>query len=456
MPHPYAPTIALDRAARERLVALTRAHSTPQALVFRCRLVLRMADDDARSNLQIANEFGCARNTVAHWRIRFARLGLEGLQDLPRRVGRGAFPPEEQLQVITLATSATAEHDCVASQWSLDDLASVLVNRHADEARQADNVRQAMSRSTIWRVLQEADLKPHRSVYWLNSHDPDFDAKAEEICRLYVRSPALHQQGELVICADEKTGMQILERKHPTQLIQPGKPEKREHEYIRHGTRALIASFVVPTGEVVWDLGVTRTSRDFAAHLGHVAAHLAARCPDHRRFHWVLDNLNTHWSLDVCELMAQLNGVPFRKRSLIAGVERRAFLTDREHRPSFISRPSTVLGSIRSNCGSAPWLDVFSNEATSLPQRSSSADCMPTWTITTHIERIPTAGPTRDSRWCEPRRSAEHGVNSARAELGSARVRSSSSEPSTRRAPIGAERLRTAQRLPIWSSSTIG
>jgi len=245
-------------------------------------------------------------------------------------VGRGAFPPEEQLQVVTLATSTTAEHDCVASQWSLDDLAAVLVNRHADEA---------MSRSTIWRVLQGADLKPHRSVYWLNSHDPDFDAKAEAICRLYVQSPALYQQGELVICADEKTGMQILQRKHPTQLIQPGKPEKREHEYIRHGTRALIASFVVPTGEVVWDLGVTRTSRDFAAHLGHVAAHLAVKCPDHRRFHWVLDNLNTHWSLDVCELMAQLNGVPFHKRNLIAGVQRRAFLTDPDRRHVFHFTP---------------------------------------------------------------------------------------------------------------------
>ncbi len=136
------------------------------------------------------------------------------------RVGHGAFPPDQQLQVVTLATSTTAEHDCPASQWSLDDLAVTLVNQHAHEA---------MSRSTIWRVLHEADLKPHRSVYWLNSHDPDFDAKAQAIGRLYVQSPALYQQGELVICCDEKTGMQILQRKYPTQPAQPGKPEKREH-----------------------------------------------------------------------------------------------------------------------------------------------------------------------------------------------------------------------------------
>ncbi len=241
-------------------------------------------------------------------------------------VGRGAFPPDRQLEVLTLASSATAEHDCVASQWSLDEIAFQLVNQYADEA---------MSRSTIQRILHEADLKPHRSVYWLNSHDPDFDAKAKDICRLYVEAPSLYQQGELVICCDEKTGMQILERKHPTIRVQPGKPEKREHEYIRHGTRALIASFVVPTGQVVWDLGVTRTSKDFAAHLAHVTAQF----PDQQRFHWILDNLNTHWSLDVCERMAHLNGTPFFKRSLSTGLERRSFLTDPSHKHVFHFTP---------------------------------------------------------------------------------------------------------------------
>jgi hypothetical protein len=242
------------------------------------------------------------------------------------RVGRGAFPPDEQLAVVSLATSTTAAHDCAASRWSLDDLAMTLVNQHAAEA---------MSRSTIWRVLQAADLKPHRSVYWLNSHDPDFDAKAQDICRLYVQAPSLYQHGELVICCDEKTGMQILQRKYPTRLARPGQPEKREHEYIRHGTRALIASFVVPTGEVVWNLGATRTSKDFAAHLAHVAA----RFSDHKRFHWVLDNLNTHWSLDVCAVIAQLNGVPFRAQDLQTGRDRRAFLTNPDHKHVFHFTP---------------------------------------------------------------------------------------------------------------------
>src|SRR5579871_1756323 len=110
-----------------------------------------------------------------------------------------------------------------------------------------------------------------------------------------------------------------------------GKPERREHEYIRHGARCLIASFVVPTGRVVWDLGVTRTSVDFAAHLAHVASQF----PDQQRCHWVLDNLNTHWSLDVCELLAKLNGLPFPKKDLRTGKQRRAFLTDPDHQHVF-------------------------------------------------------------------------------------------------------------------------
>jgi hypothetical protein len=238
----------------------------------------------------------------------------------------GAFPPDEVLAVVSLATSKTEAHEQPATRWSLDDLAATIVN----EAHQ-----QAMSRATIWRILEEADLKPHKSVYWLNSHDPDFDAKAQAICRLYLDAPRLYQQGRLLICCDEKTGMQILERKYPTQPVEPGKPEKREFEYIRHGTRALITSFAVPTGEVVWDLGQTRTSADFGRHIGHVATHF----DQFESFDWVVDNLNTHWSLEVCEYIAALSDVPFEPRDLQTGAQRRAFLTDPTHKHVFHFTP---------------------------------------------------------------------------------------------------------------------
>jgi hypothetical protein len=244
------------------------------------------------------------------------------------RVGRGAFPPSQRLDVISLASSTTTEHQQTVTRWALDDLAATLINRaHHD---------QAMSRSTIWRVLDEADLKPHRSVYWLNSHDPDFDAKAREICQLYVKAPAMYQQGRLLICCDEKTGMQALGRAHPTQPAEPGKPERRENDYIRYGTRTLITSFVVATGEVIGDLGATRTSADFAAHLGHVAG----RFGEIPGCDWVMDNLNTHWSLDVCRVMADLCDVPFEERELRTGQQRRAFLTDPTHKHVFHFTPT--------------------------------------------------------------------------------------------------------------------
>jgi len=239
---------------------------------------------------------------------------------------RPAFPPLAQIDVVSLATSQPSEHGGTATRWTLDDIAATILNQASHEA---------ISRSTVWRILDEADLKPHKSVYWLNSHDPDFDEKAREICQLYVDAPKLYQQGRLVICSDEKTGMQILERKYPTRPVEPGKPERREHEYIRHGARALIGSFAVPTGEVVWNLGLTRTSDDFAAHMAKVAQCFA----EMERFDWILDNLNTHWSLSVCRLVAELSDVPFMPKELRTGQERRAFLTDPSHKHVFHFTP---------------------------------------------------------------------------------------------------------------------
>jgi hypothetical protein len=110
-----------------------------------------------------------------------------------------------------MATRKPATLHCPATRWSLDDLVAALPQQRL----------QPLSRSSIWRILEEADLKPHRSVYWLNSHDPDFEAKAHDICQLYVHALRFYQQGRLVICADEKTGMQILQRRYPTQPVQP-------------------------------------------------------------------------------------------------------------------------------------------------------------------------------------------------------------------------------------------
>jgi len=180
------------------------------------------------------------------------------------------------------------------------------------------------SRSSLWRIVEDADLKPHRSVYGLNRHAPAFEAQARDIGQLYGNALRCYKPGRLVICTEEKTGMQMLQRQYPTQPAQPGKPEKREQEDLRHGVRALMASFVVPTGHLVWHRGATRTSKDFAAHLANVVRQL----PTMKRDDWVVDNLKTHWSLDVCRLVASWCALPFVEKHLSRGGERRAFLSD--------------------------------------------------------------------------------------------------------------------------------
>ena len=244
----------------------------------------------------------------------------------PAPVDPGAFPPDERLHVVTLASSKTEDHHQPDTSWSLDNIAFEILR----DAHHRD-----MSRSTIGRILAEADLKPHRSVYWLNSHDPDFDAKAKTICQLYLDAPRFHDEGRLVLSTDEKTGMQILQRKYPTRLARPGSLEQREFEYIRHGTRALRTTFCVPTGRVVWNLGPTRTSIDWVRHLENVATQF----PLMKRFDWVVDNLNTHWSLEVCQWVAQRCGIPGDPRALATGRQRRAFLINPSHKHVFHFTP---------------------------------------------------------------------------------------------------------------------
>jgi DDE superfamily endonuclease len=205
------------------------------------------------------------------------------------------------------------------SHWSLEDLAVQIVNN----AHYRN-----MSCSTINRILNSNDLKPHRCTQWLHSDDPDFEAKALHIAKLYLDAPRLYQHGELVLCVDEKTSIQALERKFPGRPMKPGQPERREFEYIRHGTRCLIASLVVPTGQILGDVSKRRSSLDFCRHLRNVAEQL----PDTKRFHWVMDNLNTHWNLSMCHCIARLSGVPFEPKKLRNGLQRRAFLTDPNHK----------------------------------------------------------------------------------------------------------------------------
>jgi transposase len=169
MPTPFAPSIILAQNARADLHTLIRAHSTPQALALRARIVLRSADCDRPSNLKISREFGCDNHTVGKWRRRYLDQGLSGLQDAVRPGRPKIIAPPARVHVISVASTLPQDQERPVTRWSLAELVTTLLETLGTPP---------MSRSSIWRILHEVDLKPHKSAYWLNSHDEDFDAKA--------------------------------------------------------------------------------------------------------------------------------------------------------------------------------------------------------------------------------------------------------------------------------------
>jgi hypothetical protein len=225
-----------------------------------------------------------------------------------------------------VASELPQDQDRTVTRWTLDEIVATLLDAlHTD----------TISRSRIWRILQDVDLKPHKSASWLQSHDEDFDAKAHTICQLDAKAIEASKQGRLVMCCDEKTGRHVRERKTPTKPAQPGRRERREHAYIRHGTRVLIHALAVATGHSAWTSGTTRKATDFVAHLKRAYQNL----PRMERYDWVMDNLHTPWSLDVCRLVARWCKVPFEPEKLKKGVQRRAFLCDPRHRHVFHFTP---------------------------------------------------------------------------------------------------------------------
>ena len=187
------------------------------------------------------------------------------------------------------------------------------------------------------------DLKPHLNRYWLTSQeDPDKDAKIEAVCQLYEQAPVLAAQGERVVSTDEMTGVQALERKHPGLPIVPGKVERREFEYIRHGTLCFIVNFDVVEGCIVAPTcGPRRTEEDFLQHIHNTVA----TDPTAARWHFVVDNLNIHLSESLVRYVALASGVSEdlgekdKSGILHNKASRAAFLADTSHKIVFHYTP---------------------------------------------------------------------------------------------------------------------
>jgi len=189
-------------------------------------------------------------------------------------------------------------------------------------------------------------LHPHRSRYWLNAKtkaaDPEeFAKQVETVCLCYAYAPVLHALGGHIVSCDEMTGIQALERAAPSKPMQPGQVERREFEYIRHGTLSLIASFDVVSGQIVVpSLGPSRTEADFAAHI-------ADTIDTDPQAVWVFiaDQLNTHQSATLVQLVADRCGitddlgVKGESGVLHSMASRRAFLSEAAHRIQFVYVP---------------------------------------------------------------------------------------------------------------------
>src|SRR5215212_2589999 len=265
MPYRVPSMLRLSAAEQAELEGWARRRKTAQALALRARVVLQAAE--GRSNTAIAAELGVAKHTVGKWRERFAKDRLEGLRDQPRS-GAPRTVTDERVAELLVRTLEAAPED--ATHWSTRAMAAAC----------------GLSAATVQRVWRAFGLKPHRIEGFQLSSDPDFVAKVRDIVGLYLNPP----DRALVLCVDEKTEMQAIERTQPVLPMRPGQPERRSSDYVRHGTSSLFAALDVAVGRVIGRCYRRHRAAEFRAFLEAVDAAV----PSGLEVHVVLDNASIH------------------------------------------------------------------------------------------------------------------------------------------------------------------
>lgn len=256
---------------RKALERLANSRRSPYRQVQRARLVLLAAEGMA--NTAIAQEVGLSRTMVVQWRQRFIRERAVGLDDRPRPGKPPTYSDADRLRVIE---AACAEKPNGESHWSVRTLA------------QATGV----GRDTVHRILRQANLKPHRVGTFSRSPDPDFAAKVVDVVGLYLHPP----KHAVVLCVDEKTQVQALDRRQPMLPMRPGQIERRTHDYKRNGTAQLYAALEVHAGHVVSRIEERHRSKEFIAFMNHLLRNYRSG-----ELHVILDNVSSHDSREVQE-----------------------------------------------------------------------------------------------------------------------------------------------------------
>jgi transposase len=263
--HTPAAVIELTDEERQILEGYTRRRKTAQALALRARIILRCAEG-GESNA-IAVEMKISEATVGRWRRRFAKLRLQGLHDEPRP---GAPRKISDVTIERVVVDTLESKPKGATHWSTRDMA-----KHS-----------GLSHSTIGRIWRTFGLQPHRSDAFQLSNDPLFIDKVRDIVGLYLDPP----ESAVVLCVDEKSQVQALNRMQPVLPMMPTSPEKQTHTYIRHGTTSLFAALDVATGRVIGQCRRRHRSTEFVKFLQQIDESV----PQGLDVHVILDNLQTH------------------------------------------------------------------------------------------------------------------------------------------------------------------
>ena len=257
--------LALSEVERSDLAALASRRKTAQALALRARIVLACAD--GASNKEVAGELGLDRATVGKWRRRFVERRMDGLHDEPRS-GAPRSVDDARIEAVIVRTLESTPPD--ATHWSSRGMARA----------------SGLSVSTVQRIWRAFGLQPHRQETFKLSTDPLFVEKVRDVVGLYLAPP----DRAMVLCVDEKSQIQALDRSQPLLPMRPGQVERRTHDYVRHGTTSLFAALDIATGRVIGKCYPRHRATEFRRFLDEIESAVPADLD----VHLVMDNYATH------------------------------------------------------------------------------------------------------------------------------------------------------------------
>lgn len=271
------PPIAITTEDRQKLELLARRPKTAQRTALRAKIVLQAAEGS--SNREIAKRLRVTGATVGKWRERFRLRGLEGLTDEPRPGAPRKITDTKVEQAVTTTLESLPR---AATHWSTRSLAAEV----------------GLSQSAVVRIWHSFGLQPHRSETFKLSTDPQLVEKVRDIAGLYLNPP----EHAIVLCVDEKSQVQALDRTQPILPLRPGLPEQRTNDYERHGTTSLFAALDVATGKVIGECYRRHRHQEFLRFMELVEGQLPA---DAGEIHVVLDNYGTHKTAKVIRWFAR-------------------------------------------------------------------------------------------------------------------------------------------------------